>query len=327
MNSPGKIIFGFLFVLFALPVFAENLRGKLVAEITTMEEKTVQFPIDSLVGIDVKVTDDLLQGFELKLTVPPEIRQYRDSFVLQLYKNVSPTPDPSVMSYYGERLMKYVLPSLSKVYIQIPTSPANNLQGMQGTYIAHIIDAFDDFPLILSILPVMKGIPPVVYSAKFEMTVAPIFFPKGKLIISATDKDTGEEIDTTIGVVTIDEVEVANSDEAIPIRTGVHTLTLDIPGYQHESLNFTVEQGNTSTIAVALTRTTPTFTIEAPREAQVFIDGTLYGGIQGRVEEIPPGSHTVLFKIGDYSISKKIEIKEGKNYNISLFFDIFIKED
>ena len=65
----------------------------------------------------------------------------------------------------------------------------------------------------------------------------------------------------------------------------------------------------------------------AIEEAVVFIDGERVDLLPG--EEIPfaAGLHTVLIKIGTQTITKKIDVKSGKRYNISLFFDIEIKEN
>ncbi len=314
----------------SLSLSAENFRGKLAAEISSAEERTIQFTVDSLTAVRMEDgidSSDLLQGIEINLTIPPALRRYRDGFILLLFKNISPAPSDSVTSYYGERFMEHILPPASKFYIQVPVSADHTLKAAQGTFVVDTICSPGDFPVMLSVLPVMKGIPPEVYSSKFEMSVKPVYFPKGKLVLTLSDKDTGENIDSTSGTITIDGTVLPDISGPIPLKTGIHTLTVDIPGYSKEKTSFSLEQGRTSTIALEISRTTPTFSIEAPREADIFIDGTLFDGIHGRIEEIQPGSHTILFKIGDYSISKKIEIKEGKNYNISLFFDIFIEED
>jgi hypothetical protein len=330
MNFLRKIIPALVMISVALSASAENFRGKLAAEISSAEEQAIQFTVDSLTAVRMENgidSSELLQGVEINLTIPPALRRYRDGFILLLFKNISPAPSASVTSYYGERFMEHILPPASKFYIQVPVSADHTLKAAQGTFVVDTVCRPGDFPVMLSVLPVMKGIPPEVYSSKFEMSVKPVYFPKGKLILTLSDKDTGENIDSTSGTITIDGTVLPDISGPIPLKTGIHTLTVDIPGYSKEKTSFSLEQGRTSTIALEISRTTPTFSIEAPREADIFIDGTLYDGIHGRIEEIPPGSHTILFKIGDYSISKKIEIKEGKNYNISLFFDIFIEED
>jgi hypothetical protein len=330
MDFLRKIIPALVILCLPLPASAENFRGKLAAEITSAEEQTIQFTVDSLTAVRVGEgigSSDLLQGIEINLTIPPALRRYRDGFILLLFKNISPPPSDAVTSYYGERFMEHILPPVSKFYIRIPVSADHTLKAAQGTYVVDTVCGPEDFPVMLSVLPVMKGIPPEVYSSKLEMSVKPLYFSKGKLLLTLSDKDTGEDIDGTSGTITVDGTVLPDISTPIPLKTGIHTLTVDIPGYSKEKTSFSLEQGRTSTIALEISRTTPTFSIEAPREASIFINGTLYDGIHGRIEEITPGSHTILFKIGDYSISKKIEIKEGKNYNISLFFDIFIEED
>lgn len=332
MNILKMNVLGLVLILLASFAAAENFRGKLSTEITLGNDRTVNFSIDSLASVSISngnsgTGNELLQGIEVNLTIPPAIRRYRDGFVIHLFKNVTPAPSADVTSYYGDRLLEYYLPSLSKLYIQIPVSADNTLTAAQGTHVVKTVCKPEEFPVVLSILPVMKGIPTDVYSAKLELSVKPVYFAKGKLNLTLQNRETGEKLDISSGTLSIDGKVFRDISKPFQLRTGIHTLSVDLPGYSKETINFSLEDGKTSNITLEISRTVPTFSIEAPREAKVFIDGTLYEGIHGRIEEIAPGSHTVLFKIGDYSISKKFEIKEGKNYNISLFFDIFIKED
>ena len=332
MNFLKLNVLGLVLVLLASSAAAENFRGKLSEEASLAGNQAAGFTIDSLTAVNLGedtggLDKDLLQGIELNISVPPAIRRFRDGFVLYLFKNVTPAPSKDITSYYGDRFLEQFLPAVSKLYIQVPLSSDNTLKASQGTYVVDTVCKPEEFPVMLMVLPVMKGIPPDVYSSELEMNVKPIYFSKGKLNLTLQDRETGEEVDPSSGTIAVDGTVVQDISSPILLPTGIHSLSVDLPGYSKEKISFSLEQGITSNITVEISRTIPTFSIEAPREAKIFIDGTLYEGIHGRMEEITPGSHTVLFKIGDYSISKKFEIKEGKNYNISLFFDIFIEED
>jgi len=308
-------------------VYGENVRGRLAAVRDVTSSSPAEFPLDSLVSIRLENPEDFLQAVEIEISIPPQVRRFRDSFSLSLYKNVTPEPDKTATSYFADQVTSLLLPSSTKFYLQVPVKEDHTLKAVQGTTIVNEHVEAAEFPIVLSILPVMKGIPSYVYESRFSIKLKPIYFSRGKAQITLEVENSDEEVESDTMRLLIDEREVTYPRPEYILPVGIHTLSVVSSRYKDVSLQFGVEEGKTNTLTIALEPEQSYIRFEAPEQATIFIDGTRYNGASGKRSEITTGVHTVLFKLGEYSISKKIEIKPGKNYNISLFFDIFINED
>ena len=69
------------------------------------------------------------------------------------------------------------------------------------------------------------------------------------------------------------------------------------------------------------------FNIEPLEGAAIFLDGVKIDVYQGQRIVLTTGEHTIRFKLGNYSISKRFTTVLGSDYEISFFFDIDIKEN
>lgn len=328
MKSCFRIGFIAVVVFLITPfAYSENVRGRLAAVQDVTASSSVKFPLDTLVSIRLDKTKDFLQAVEIEITIPPEVRRYQDSFALSLFKNVKPQPNKTDTSYFADQIISVLLPSSTKFYLRVPVHKDHTLKALQGTTIIQEHVDFSEFPLVLSILPVMKGIPTYVYESRFDMKLKPIYFSRGKAKIALQEKNTKNEVDPETVSLKIDQKEVPYPRDEYILPVGIHTLSVISSQYKDLSLQFGVEEGKTNVLNIDLEPEQAHLSFEAPEQAAIFIDGEQYEGVLGKDNEIAAGPHTVLFKLGEYSISKKIEIKPGKNYTISLFFDIFINED
>ena len=43
--------------------------------------------------------------------------------------------------------------------------------------------------------------------------------------------------------------------------------------------------------------------------------------------KVDEGVHTVVFKLGNYSMTREFEVSGGNSYTITLFLDVFVKEN
>ena len=329
MKRAVQILFTAILLLGAASAgYSENIRGKVVGAVSSAEENTSRFRLEELVSIVLDDTDDSGNGaVELEIVIPPGIRRYRDSFSLYLYRQISPVPSADHISYYGEKIVSTVVPSLSKYYIQIPLKPEWESSPPQGTLALE--DAVDParFPLLLTILPVMKGIPGSVYATEFEITAKVLHLPMGSVEIALTESGTGEPVDPQFVSITIDDEPVDFPQQSYDLTPGIHTVSVVSSRYKDSHTRVVVEKGKTADVEIELENAYASFLLEAPDSALLFIDGNRSEVPRGSSQKITPGEHTFTIKLDDYSMSKKMEFTEGKTYNISLFFDIFIQEN
>jgi hypothetical protein len=114
--------------------------------------------------------------------------------------------------------------------------------------------------------------------------------------------------------------------EEITLLPGLHRVAVRSEEFENESLTFGVERGRVTDLRVELQRPRSTLRVDAPEPAELFVNGERVG--EGRRSlSLPPGEHTLLFRLGDYSVSRKIVIEPKQDYEISLSLDILVRED
>jgi hypothetical protein len=180
----------------------------------------------------------------------------------------------------------------------------------------------DEFPLLMTIEPVMKGIPGSVSEASFDFSIVPVLYDRGTLSLVLPDDVDRESLEISINGAAVDGLE-----DSYTLPTGIHELEVSSPYTLPFTTTFGIEQGEATEVRVKLEPARASVSFEAPEEAVIYFDGTkLSDGDFDRLAA-DPGEHVVLVKLGEYSLSKKIHLERGQNYKVSLFFDILVDED
>jgi hypothetical protein len=71
----------------------------------------------------------------------------------------------------------------------------------------------------------------------------------------------------------------------------------------------------------------PKIVFEAPDTAEIFLDGQKLDGLPKKPMSVTEGEHTVIMRVGNYSLTKKFSVERGRSYKISLFLDISVQEN
>ena len=59
----------------------------------------------------------------------------------------------------------------------------------------------------------------------------------------------------------------------------------------------------------------------------VYLDGEKLDLPAGQKRQLTEGIHTIRFKIGETNVSKRVEVRKGRSYHVSLGLDLVIKEE
>ncbi len=165
-------------------------------------------------------------------------------------------------------------------------------------------------------------------TAEFRIFVRPITGNKGGAHIVVTDAETGKPIVWTapdsLVAVTLNGEPLSYQNDQYVLDPGLYRIEIDSTAYNSETRTFEVDKGRTTEVAVPLDRPSAFARIDAPRGAAVFVDGTQVTSFE-RVR-LSPGEHTVLYRLGDYTVSRRFTAVQKKDYEISLFLDIMINE-
>jgi len=323
------IIFTLLVLIF--PVCSDNIRGLVTQEIPlTIEhdsELSLEMTPNELTVIELSGSTRFLKGIHIEIILSDVLKRYSDSFGLSIYYDVDPRPHKGMKTFSGKKAFFSVLPYTNKSYIRIPVTEGQKSNpvtpGMLG--IADVIKP-DSFPLILTIQPIMKGVPDSVFDRKIFLNTKMDIEKKGLLDVILI-KPAGFE--NKSASILLDEEEANSTEFPLELPSGLHKIAVVSEVFKPTTMNFALNPGQVATLEVALEPSISTLSIESLEGAMVYLDGKKLGldAPRGGSIELTEGSHTIRFKLGDYSISKTFSVIRGKNYSLSLLFDIELKED
>lgn len=323
--SRGALYACIFLVLLAVPVNSEQIRGELVHSLVIDEQYNpiaASVGLRELIGIDF-ASDEYLSGIVVEITTPDTVLQFRESFMLSIFENISPALSPDTDRYSGSKVHSRAFPKFRRTYIDLPLGASDSWE--KSSLNSIILNPSPDaggFPLLLTIDPVMKGIPSHISSSNFEINLTPVLIEKGALTLSFSPGEAVEAIE-----VRIDSRRVALTNDKLYLSPGIHSLDVVSNEFLPYNQSFGIEQAKTTKLDIELLPSTSFIRFDAPEEAIVFFDGREIDPDAQGTFETDPGEHVVLVRIGDYSVSKKIDVKGGKNYKVSLFFDILINDN
>jgi hypothetical protein len=301
---------------------ADNVRGPVSA---VLDARTRTDPVQIEPGdlIIVRSTDDtpLHTALKIEIAIPDAVAGMRGVFALYLYENIVPTPHVDIDRYRADKIEVLLLPPSKGFTIQLPYSADYTGPESFDTLVLERAVHHRDYPLLLTILPVMKGIPPRVASSIFRISAEAVSSATGLLrIIPVFPGD--ERLPYTVN---IDGVPIRTPGPEYALGEGMHTLRLTSEHYTNQNRTFTIRGGEYTEVKISLEPRSSRIFIEAPETSRVLLDGTLTEISNPAGLEIPPGEHTVLIKIGDYSLTERFSVKPGMTYTVSLQMNIHVE--
>jgi hypothetical protein len=325
----SKLLFAFtMLALLLTPVlWGEQIRGLVVQEVRVPSdaafERTVELSLEEAVVLSLEEETPFLEGIRVELLLSNELKKYFDSYALGIYKNISPRPNSSVRFYSGERALFQYLPYLNRIHIQIPLEKLRTEEPIPvGTYRLENPVTRSDFPLLLTMVPLAKGIPAAIADKKFYFSIKPLLEKKGfvTLVLHFPRGLEGGEVDLFV-----DDEKISFPVQRQELSSGIHQLQVVSSSFKEVHTSFAVESGKTTVVDLHLEEMISQLTIEAPLGAELYLDGEKLS--DPFPVPISEGTHLVRAKIADHSVSKKFSVQKGKHYHLSIIFDIIINED
>ena len=310
-----------LLVLALYSVAGDNIRGSVVSLIDPSEPTDgITFRSGDLIAIAADGQDPLLTGVKIEISIPTAVKTMRGAYAAYLYKNVEPSPRSDVERYRGSAADFILLPSSSRMTVHIPFATDYIAAESYDVFVTEKPVGRNEFPLIVTLLPVMKGIPAGVANSDFKVTVTYTYSNLGILELELMYPGD-EQLPYSI---LLDGGEEMSSQTKFVLDEGIHTLLITSPHYQDVSRTFAIEGGDYKGIRVTLEERTARYLIEAPEGTEIYLDGEPVEERDAKARDIEPGEHTVVMKTGDYSISRAFSAKPGMTYTLSLEMDIRI---
>ncbi len=332
-NIVRIIIILLLMPLLTITSFGEKIITLVTKEIPVPGEHDTsieaQMHLEEAISLYISDNTEFLKALNISIFIPNTLKQHSDSFMLQVFKGVTPQPQKGKRTLYGKQVFHTFLPYLNRIYLQIPIkSQGDNGESTnpkEGKYVLKTIGK-KDFPILITIQPLMKGIPDYIFTKYFSFTVKSILENMGylQLAIEKTT-ETGEEGIEKTYTLLIDDREYPEIPEKIKLTSGIHQIEIKSETYEESSLTITIEPGKTTVTNIKLKPRLSTVKFDTPENAIIYIDGKKLAKQQRKIN-LNEGEHIIRIKIEDYSITRKLNVKRNKQYIVSLIFDILLKE-
>ena len=326
MNRTAKLIVATLLAVAGF-VHADTVRGTVVGSLRVQPDHgsgQALVGIDELLGVDLASDSRFFKGVEVAITIPPEVRRFRDLLALFIYTNVEPAPSKAVSRYTGNQAGFVVLPPTAKAYINIPLT-ANGIEPSAETITLPVAIEPSQFPIILAVFPLEKGIPGSIESSEFAISASPILRDEGLLKLTINEGGSPPTLPFNLSI--DDQPEPFPQPDGYILPTGLHHLRITSDYYTEQFQTFGIDQGATTKVNLTLVRPVPKLIFEVPDIASVYLDGHLLNPPPRTPMVVKEGTHVIQFKFGDYSLTKTITVEKGKTYKISLFLDISVQEN
>lgn len=330
MGSYVRAVFFLLFFqIISFSFFAESFRvGKVhIATLSpsVAEEEIMNVGINESVAVFMPQDMTFIEGFELKVKIPQIVADWRDSVAFSLYNDIKPTPDISSIDYSGNRIFVVPLPAKLNWIVQIPLKKETSIK--ENSYVSKVdvIPNVSSGYAFIRFQPAMKGVPDETYEAKLTVLVKPVLINKGCLSLSVLNPE-GNLLNSSEYEVFIDDETADFRNGKVLLSCGKHNISVQSETFRNEVRSFYIEQAKTSEITVNLKSLTPTLTVTAPENSEVYIDDEKLNAT-GKEFEIKEGEHIIKCKIGSYEVVRSILVEKGKSYSANLMVDLEIVEE
>lgn len=307
-----------------------TVTSELVVEPSDAEGVSGSLRAEDLAVLSIRQELSFLEGIQLEVQVPEAVREAGGGFAIYVYDGVAPAPSSARRDYRGRRVFFRPIPEANRFFVTIPISQRHALRPTAGAFLIEEVIAPERFPILVTILPVMKGIPGAAMRADFTVAAKPLLLDIGAADLVVLDPE-GTDILESAGSLRefqlyLDGERIDYGPDPLVLAPGLHKLALESTRYENQRLTFGVERGSISNVEVRLEEPRSAVTFEAPEGVTLFIDGE---SVDHRAPDfsLPAGEHTVTFQIGEYSVSKKFAVEPKKSYKISLSLDILVNED
>ena len=306
------------------PITAENIRGPVsgVLEPSYGKAEVLESSIEALVGLVLSPpVSPLLQGVKITISADEGLTLYRNSFALYLYKNLDSEPVMERTSYKGTQTYMRFMDFGKPVSFIIPLSDTHTLSPDRTTFLVSENNKIDEFPLIMTILPITKGIPDNVYNNKVTYQIEPVYFQKG--IVSLNILNTkGLPVEETLYFQMDGNIIEDLTGETI-VDAGLHSLIIRSESGVEDTIEFAISAGQTLILDHVLQQQFPVLRINTLEGMEVYLDERPVSPEElAQSFEIQPGHHIIRFEIGDYQLSREFTAEMRDSLRITMIPEI-----
>lgn len=285
------------------------------------EGETVALRYNEAVAILFPADPTFIQGLEFELRIPKAFQGSESSIAWSVYSGITPAPATDRLDYSGELVATQPLPARVAMNLILPISSRHGIKSGPFASLIPMVVGEDRFPLVFKLSSIGKGIQPAMETAEFKLTIRPVLRDEGGIRVSVTYPDGTEHPAPSVFV---DDRRADDPHALILAKKGARVVRVSAEGYREEVVTVAVEPGKVIPLTVAMTPNAPLLIFQAPSGTFVSIDGQAVPQAELSGLAVEPGEHTLLFRIGDYSMTRKFMALRGKVYRVVLSVELEI---
>ncbi|MFO8042837.1 MAG: hypothetical protein R6U25_06530 [Alkalispirochaeta sp.] len=311
-----------LTVLAAAEVPGQSFRGEVINREVLSVESVVEQSISSGEVLLFTIPDAALRFMTgVELTVSTEDTNVAPgSYSTTIYAAVDPPQENGVQNLAGQRLATFPLtePVRQRIFIPFGAADSGDQRGVTRAADPQIGD------LAVQLVPIMKGMDSQALSTTYSVTITPRLRQIGAMRIELDgDEDllrrTRAELTVTLNGEEIDE-------EAIIERApGIYRLEAQAGDFLDTTTNIGIEQGRLREVVLEPQEPAATIRVSVPSVAEVYWNGARL--VDYDAFTAAPGEHSIMIRLGDFTVSRNIELDAHESYELAIDLDILMKQN
>jgi len=285
------------------------------------EGETVSLRYNEAVAVLFPADPTFIQGLEFELRIPKAFQGSESSIAWSVYSGITPSPATDRLDYSGELVATQPLPARVAMNLILPIASRHGIKSGPFASLIPMVVGEDRFPVVFKLSPIGKGLQPAMETAEFKLTIRPVLRDEGGIRVSVSYPDGTDHPATAVFV---DDKRADDPHALILAKKGARVVRVSAEGYREEVVTVAVEPGKVIPLTVAMTPNAPLLVFQAPSGTFVSIDGQSVPPAELSGMAVEPGEHTLLFRIGDYSMTRKFMALRGKVYRVVLSVELEI---
>jgi len=310
---------------------ADDIRGPVVAELSAMPgtaTETVAIGVDEIVLAGIGGDSRFHDALEIEITVPAAAVSLPGALSVIVLTSGSLDERAGVYDIAGNTLLSRPLTRAGRMAVIVPLRADAEIAPGATSVIVDELPGSEGLPLAISLQSQMKGAPSTITSVEMDLVVRSIARNIGAVsMVYLFEDGTSFDPDGLLAPefrLTIDDRDAEVTGEYL-LEPGIHRVALQSETYQDQSLSVGIERGLSTSLTVPLLPALATINYTAPRGSLVWLDGRRLNTESG-VFTAPPGEHTIVVTVGGYTVTRRFEVAEGREYNLSVTMDVALEE-
>lgn len=315
----------FLFILLLLlpaALRAENFRGETRDPVVIDNPGRLEFSLSAGQVLLVRPAEDypFVTGIEIRVDVAANT--IGQDYALSVFGSVDPPASAGINNLAGVELISTVLSASGRTTIVVPYLGSAGIAPVPGAATTDPTDPATG-AVAVQLVPIMKGMTSEALDRSAPISIRPILRQVGGLRVILEGEST--VVDRAASALRL-EVDGRSFEPGtlLELPPGIYRLRATAADMLDYTGNVGIEVGRIEeiTLPVEEPRAQVRFTI--PSVAEVFFDGER---VRGRSITVSPGTHTVLIRLGDFSVSRQVTLDRDGTYRIGLDLDILVNRD